>query len=137
MGVFEIILAYSSNAVGLIVRSLMYWKNRNLEKRVKGNPCERVEIVNVKPIGNFGPIVIRVRNRSQLKVRLRNPVFEIRGRRTSPPESYDVPECLHYQEKLLAPNMDHDFHLVFYGLKTHNISPKEVKLIDTGYPYQA
>ena len=137
MGVFEFILAFVSNAVGPIVRSIMYWKSRNLERQMREDPCERVEIINIKPIGSLGPVVIRVRNRSQLRVRLRNPVFEIRGRRTSPPESYDIPECLHYQEKLLAPNVDHDFHLAFYGLETHSISPKEVKLIDTGYPDQA
>ena len=98
--------------------------------RMNRCPTERVEIVNIRRYNGNGKLIsILVRNRSQVQVFLRDPIFEIRGNRSQLPGSV-------VQHAALAPGDTKSFLMEF----TNNIadaSHKYCVLVDTGRQDQA
>ena len=93
-------------------------------KRLERSPLDRVQIVNVKRYGNSDVMTILVRNRSHVAVGLYNPVFEIRGVRSTLPGSM-VPNVK------LHPGETKEFQMKFDG-SVADASPDECSLVDLG-----
>ena len=124
-----IVTAVSTGTLALIgVVRLIYLGIRHVIRakataRMNRCPLERIEVINVNRYS--GKIMsILVRNRSQVPVGLRNPVFEICGSQSQLPGSM-------IQDVALAPGQTKSFMMEFIMDVSDNSLSKCV-LVDTG-----